>query len=500
MRYFDFIKEIKEISTSHILVNEYGEGDIYEYLNNGEHKYPCIFLTVTNLNTTDSGTAINFTLFYTDRLVENQANKTSIQSTGISVIKQILSKYEQLHPEYLLSNVNYTPFTEKFTDMCAGVFCDVVIENQIDTLENYDNECEEGAFAVKTITLTKNGVYDIVGYDSAVVLVEADCHEYEELVDELTNTIEQQGAEIDALNMTIEQKDIIIYEKDDQINSVTTLSITQNGTYTPPTDVLGYNEITVDVPVDSVNSIIYMKDYGLKFAYYKNEEIPDNIIFDGVDDFSYMFYNCTMLKSLPEFDSSQSTTFYDCFYKCTSLTTIPQIDTSKSTNFGYMFQGCTGLVTIPALDTSLGSNLTSAFNGCTALTNIDAIDFGSKLTNSYSSCIASQAFNNCSSLKTIGKTNFTNLNTGTAMFRGCTLLENIVVEGSINIGLDFSPCTKLTYNSVKSILTACSNTTKPTTSKTILFNVEHTDQNVELFALIADCNTKGWTISGLIIN
>lgn len=172
MRYFDFIKEIKEISTSHILVNEYGEGDIYEYLNNGEHKYPCVFLTVTNLTTTDSSTAINFTLFYTDRLVENQANKTSIQSTGISVIKQILSKYEQLHPEYLLSNVNYTPFTEKFTDMCAGVFCDVVIENQIDTLENYDNECEEGAFTVKTITLTKNGVYDIVGYDSAVVLVE----------------------------------------------------------------------------------------------------------------------------------------------------------------------------------------------------------------------------------------------------------------------------------------------------------------------------------------
>ena len=173
MRYFDFIKEIKEISTSHILVNEYGEGDIYEYLNNGEHKYPCIFLTVTNLTTTDSGTAINFTLFYTDRLVENQANKTSIQSTGISVIKQILSRYEQLHPEYLLSNVNYTPFTEKFTDMCAGVFCDVVIENQIDTLENYDNECEEGAFAVKTITLTKNGVYDIVGYDEAVVDVKS---------------------------------------------------------------------------------------------------------------------------------------------------------------------------------------------------------------------------------------------------------------------------------------------------------------------------------------
>lgn len=171
MRYFDFIKEIKEISTSHILVNEYGEGDIYEYLNNGEHKYPCIFLTVTNLNTTDSGTAINFTLFYTDRLVENQTNKTAIQSTGISVIKQILTRFEVANPTFEFNSVNYTPFTEKFTDMCAGVFCDVVIENHIETLENYNNECEEGAFTVKTITLTKNGIYDIVGYDTAVVLV-----------------------------------------------------------------------------------------------------------------------------------------------------------------------------------------------------------------------------------------------------------------------------------------------------------------------------------------
>ena len=200
MRYFDFIKEIKEISTSHILVNEYGEGDIYEYLNNGEHKYPCIFLTVTNLTTTDSGTAINFTLFYTDRLVENQANKTSIQSTGISVIKQILSKYEQLHPEYLLSNVNYTPFTEKFTDMCAGVFAEVVVENLIENLEGYDNECEEGAFTVKTITLTKNGVYDIVGYDSAVVLVET---------------------------------------------PMETITITENGVYVPEEG--GYNEVIVDI-------------------------------------------------------------------------------------------------------------------------------------------------------------------------------------------------------------------------------------------------------------
>ena len=316
MRYFDFIKEIKEISTSHILVNEYGEGDIYEYLNNGEHKYPCIFLTVTNLTTTDSGTAINFTLFYTDRLVENQANKTAIQSTGISVIKQILSKYEQLHPEYLLSNVNYTPFTEKFTDMCAGVFCDIAIENQIDTLEDYDNECEEGAFAVKTITLTKNGVYDIVGYDSAVVLVET---------------------------------------------PMETITITENGVYVPEEG--GYSEVVVDVAGVGGEKL---KVYSLK--------VDDSCIVNGTWGFeniidtsklktmSYMFEDCKLLQTLDvsNWDTSNVTDMYMMFRECYSLQSldVSNWDISNVANIGDMFYACNKLETIGDITSWDASNVT----------------------------------------------------------------------------------------------------------------------------------------------
>ena len=318
MRYFDFIKEIKEISTSHILVNEYGEGDIYEYLNNGEHKYPCIFLTVTNLTTTDSGTAINFTLFYTDRLVENQANKTSIQSTGISVIKQILSKYEQLHPEYLLSNVNYTPFTEKFTDMCAGVFCDVVIENQIETLENYDNECEEGAFTVKTITLTKNGIYDIVGYDSAVVLVEGEVNKVKVSSIRVTNECIVDGTwntdVIDTSSMTS------MYQMFYNCSSLQTL------------DVSDWNT-------------------------------------SKVTSMERMFNKCTSLQSLDVsgWDTSKVTNMSYIFYDCGSLQSLDVSgwDTSKVTNILSMLSYCNKLTTLIGGRTieEVISNNISALNG-----------------------------------------------------------------------------------------------------------------------------------------
>lgn len=172
MRYFELLKTIKNISTTHVLVNEYGEGDIYEHLNSGEHKYPCVFLTVTNIQSSVSSTLYNFTLFYTDRLLESGDNRTNIQSTGINVIQQILNRLIQEYPTYEVTNINFTPFTEKFADMCAGVFCDVTFEDPVENLEStIDSECNEGDFEIQTITLTKNGLYDINGYDKAVVAI-----------------------------------------------------------------------------------------------------------------------------------------------------------------------------------------------------------------------------------------------------------------------------------------------------------------------------------------
>ena len=469
MRYFDFIKEIKEISTSHILVNEYGEGDIYEYLNNGEHKYPCVFLTVTNLTTTDSGTAINFTLFYTDRLIENQANKTAIQSTGISVIKQILSKYEQLHPEYLLNSVNYTPFTEKFTDMCAGIFCDVTIENQIDTLEDYDNECEEGAFAVKTITLTKNGVYDIVGYDSAVVLVEADCHEYEELVDELTNTIEQKeveidslekeivnvnginellNAEINSLNMTIEQKDIIIYEKDEQINSVTTLSITENGTYTPPTDVLGYNEITVNVESEvkrtKVSSLTVNNDCIVDGTWD-----GDGIDTSNVTNMSSMFSNCSDLQTLDlsNWNTSNVTNMKNMFSGCSSLQSVDvsNFDTGNVTDMRYMFYTCYSLqsLDVSGWNTSNVTNMGHTFNICSSLQSVDLSNWNTgnvtSMVDMFSECMLLQ------SLGDLSNWDVSNVKNISGMFFNCKSIQTLDLSGwdtsnVTDIGAVFMQC------------------------------------------------------------
>jgi hypothetical protein len=254
--------------------------------------------------------------------------------------------------------------------------------------------------------------------------------------------------------------------------------------------------------------------------FFGNKVLMEIPLIDTTEcrSFEYMFNGCTKLTTIPLIDTSKGTDFSDMFDGCTNLTTIPLIDTSKGTDFSYMFNNCTNLTTIPAINTSNCTDFNYMFNGCTKLTTIPLIDT--------SKCKRfSDMFNNCTNLTSIpqlntskgtifyrmfyGCTNLTttptldlslatsnsNLNN---MFYKCSKLENITFTGSINANLDFSSSPLLTFDSVKSILTAASNTTN-TNSKTLTFNRSITDVDGELAALVATCTSKGWTISGLTL-
>lgn len=165
MNYYNFIKQIKNISLSNGLVNETGEGDIYQHLNSGMHKYPCVFLTVQNVTFNNDIVNVNATMFYVDRLLTNSANKVEIQSNGLTVLSQILDRIAEETVINTVQNV-YTPFEEKFADLCAGQFVTFRASFPNDVI------CSDDEFEIKTITLNHNGIYDIIGYDKAVVAVE----------------------------------------------------------------------------------------------------------------------------------------------------------------------------------------------------------------------------------------------------------------------------------------------------------------------------------------
>lgn len=127
MTYEKIVKKIENTCKKHIFVQEFGYGDVYEYLNSTSHKYPILYLTTDNIQVDidDRMYTLNGTLYFVDRVQEDNKNTLYVQSQGLSVLTDIFSK---LNNELNISNITCTPFTQKFTDLCGGAYASFTIE------------------------------------------------------------------------------------------------------------------------------------------------------------------------------------------------------------------------------------------------------------------------------------------------------------------------------------------------------------------------------------
>ena len=68
----------------------------------------------------------SFTFFYADRLTADAGNEVEVQSVGIETLDNILRTLQNagIWP----GEVSFTTFNQRFSDECAGVFCQVVLE------------------------------------------------------------------------------------------------------------------------------------------------------------------------------------------------------------------------------------------------------------------------------------------------------------------------------------------------------------------------------------
>lgn len=67
----------------------------------------------------------SFSLFYVDRLKQDLSNQIEIQSVGCETISNILRRLDEYDVE--VGNYTIQTFNQRFTDECAGVFCNVTL-------------------------------------------------------------------------------------------------------------------------------------------------------------------------------------------------------------------------------------------------------------------------------------------------------------------------------------------------------------------------------------
>ena len=313
----------------------------------------------------------------------------------------------------------------------------------------------------------------------------------------------------------------------DKIESIETggelgsITITENGTYTPSEGVDGYNEVNVNVttPIES-----YILPEGIKFSESSFSEIPTNFDYRNITDMSKMFQNCKNIITVPSFLNCQNVTnmsymFYGAtfvgtlggkinlfdtsnvtdmsymFYNCTSIPNVPQLDTSNVSDMSYMFYGCSKLTTIPLLNTSNVTNMNSMFANCSLLTTIPQLDTSSTTNVGY-------MFNNCRKLETLPLMDFGQVTEIFGFFTNGTDNNLTNLGGFKNLKISWTDAyglyraEKLTYESVMNVINNLYDfrgNGDTSTTRTIKFS----DKSKALLSDedIAVATNKGWTIS-----
>ena len=124
------IQYITNVAKEHPLVKTVIEGDVYQ-LNSLEVKYGvfCITQPMNNVIKEDNIMKYTFTIFYVDRLTEDESNKLVIQTDGINTIHEVFN-YIKTNAENVDVSIpiTFTTFTEKFADKCGGAYANVTVE------------------------------------------------------------------------------------------------------------------------------------------------------------------------------------------------------------------------------------------------------------------------------------------------------------------------------------------------------------------------------------
>ena len=194
----------------------------------------------------------------------------------------------------------------------------------------------------------------------------------------------------------------------------------------------------------------------------------ESVLSDGYTDYSYYFYDKELITEAPSEilqHTASGTHFAYMFYNNKALTAFPPIDISNGIDFNRFLYGCSALTEVPVLDTQKCDN-------------------------------AGYFFSYCSKLVTIGGIDISKARTISSMFVGCDALENITFNGVIKkSGLSLSSCTKLTHESLMSIINALYDWAAEGSTSTYTLTLGSTNLAKLTDAEKAIATQKGWTLA-----
>lgn len=137
MTLYNIVEKLKNIAITKPNINYVGEGDIYDLNSLPNIDYGVFYITQSNHSQSQDTTTYNLTLYYIDRIFQDKSNTLNVQSTGIQVLTTIVNTFEYSTEVVVNYDMDYTTFTHKFSDLCAGVYCNlsISVDNELGICE-----------------------------------------------------------------------------------------------------------------------------------------------------------------------------------------------------------------------------------------------------------------------------------------------------------------------------------------------------------------------------
>ena len=300
MNLYDVLNKVGDIANKHKLIGAYHNGDVYRIMNSADNTYPTVVFTVDKLQDYEDYSTLSGIFFFVDRLTDDEDNKITIQSNGINVINDIVYKLGDIDGISPVKPLQYTFFTEKFGDMCCGVYANVSIQftNYTKCCNNFNVNTlvinENGEYILddidvvnvnvipntRTITITENGVYNPADYQTEY---------FNEVVVDVNPALESKTVDITSNGTTNITPDSAYGLSNVTVNTNVqpalqnkTVEYTENGEYTITNDdnYYGLKQVNINVSIPNVSTAVTITENG---RYYPSDF--------GVDYFEDVFVN-----------------------------------------------------------------------------------------------------------------------------------------------------------------------------------------------------------------
>lgn len=152
---------IKGITEQIPLVQSYYTTSPYESWNVEEVKYGSVSFVITRVNTRESTTTYDATIYYADRLLEDNANRDSVHSDAATVIQTIVGALNTADDMLTVSYpVGITLFEQDFCDRLAGGYAQMSISTK-GMGECFDDEFEIPAIVGTSAYWTKDEIMEL---------------------------------------------------------------------------------------------------------------------------------------------------------------------------------------------------------------------------------------------------------------------------------------------------------------------------------------------------